>query len=50
MGAVSDCTQQEKESGVNSYCALVFSKEKPFLTSVVEPEKGFVIYLLVSFE
>lgn len=47
MGAVFDCSQQEEESGVNSYCALVLSKEKPFLTSVVEPEKGFVIYLLV---
>lgn len=47
MGAVSDCIQQEVESGVDSYCALVFSKEQPFLTSVVEPEEGFVIYLHV---
>lgn len=28
-GAVSDCSQQEVESGVDSYCALVFSKNNP---------------------
>lgn len=46
MRAVLDCSQQEVETGVDSYCAPVLYK-KPFLTSVVEPEKIFIIYLLV---
>lgn len=47
MGAALDCSQQEVETGVDSYCAPVLSKKQPFLTSVVEPEKIFIIYLLV---
>lgn len=47
MGAVLDCSQQEVETGVDSYCAPVLSKKQPFLTSVIVPEKSFVIYLLV---